>query len=166
MSWRETPRERLLSYRSIFEWRDKENAPPYVTDEMSATDRELYLKQHGELSGKLWNEHYASLPDEVKQLFENKEHPRFHYLEEIWELRGEGAAKKYLLQLQCHLESLGRTGLFIVTDSPFSDVRLGVLLDPPLTREELYNLVPHFFMGFEVLYYPPECKQLFAHVDD
>ena len=165
MSWRETPRERLLSYRSIFEWRDKENAPPYVTDEMSATDRDLYLRQYNELYTKLWNEHYEALPSEVKQLFETKTHPRFHYSMEYLLPGHEGDVKPFLLQLKGHLESLGFRGKFKVTDSPFSDLRLGVLLDPAPSREQLYGL-PQFFAGFEVLYYQTECKQLFAHVDD
>src|SRR4030095_13075631 len=116
-----------LRYRTIAEWIDKEQVPSVDAPEMSESDRDLFRSQYQELYTKLWDEHYESLPHEVRQLFETKEHQRFHYEEEIWELRGEGAAKKYLVQLQQHLEAQGRKGFFKVTDSPFGDVRLAVL---------------------------------------
>ena len=147
MSWRETTHERLLQYRSEQEWRDKEKAPANVLELDDPQDRELLSLQYCALRDHLWNNHVASLPSEIRRLLETHEHPSLR-----WD--DPEAAKPYLVQLQHHLETLGRTGEFSLGWFSTPNDCLHVRLCPGVKREELYGHLPQLFMGFRVFYLP------------
>jgi hypothetical protein len=141
--WKSTSHEALLSFHSIAEWGHCERVPKF--EQLSGADLDLAIAQLCELREHLWQQHVASLSEELQRLIALGRHPS-----RSWECEDE--ARPFTPLLEDHLAGIGFPATASVGYYHGDQIVLNAQLKSAPDPSAFHRTLPEYFMGFSVMY--------------